>query len=119
MTVCLVLVVDDDDLVRESLAALLRLLGHDIIQAKDGLEATTIYLSKHDKIHLVIMDIVMPKMDGIAATKAIKKEHPSARIILMSGLSDQLPPVDVNAFLCKPFRYKDLCETVEEILKMA
>ena len=89
---CLLLVVDDDDLVRESLAALLSLLGHDIIQARDGLEAAIIYLSKHDKIHLIIMDTVMPKMDGIAATKVIKKDHPSAKVILMTGKSDQLLP---------------------------
>jgi len=116
---CLLLVVDDNDLMRESVAALLSLLGHDTIQARDGLEAAVIYLSKYDKIHLIIMDMVMPKMDGITATKAIKKDHPFAKIILMSEQPDQSLPKEANALLYKPFRYRDLCATVEQVLQMA
>jgi CheY-like chemotaxis protein len=116
---CLLLVADDDELVRETVAALLANLGHDIIQARDGLEAFLIYMAKFDKIHLVIMDIMMPKMDGIAAAKAIKKEHPSAKVILMSGHSNQVIPREAEALLLKPFRYNDLCETVEQVLEMA
>ena len=116
---CQMLVVDDDETVRESVSALLTLLGHEIIQARDGLEAVIIYLSKYDKINLVIMDIVMPNMDGITATKEMKKEHPSAKIILMSGQSDKIIPEEADAILLKPFRYKELCETVEQVLKMA
>ena len=114
---CTLLVVDDDEMVRTSVSAILTILGHEIIQARDGLEAAAIYLSRHDKIHLIIMDIMMPKRDGIAATKAIKKDHPSAKVILMSGQSDQLLPKEADAFLLKPFRYKDLCETVEQVLQ--
>jgi YesN/AraC family two-component response regulator len=63
--------------------------GHEIIHARNGLEALTIHLARYPDINLTIMDIMMPKMDGIAATKAIKEIHPSAKIILMSGHSDQ------------------------------
>ena len=113
------LVVDDDDLLRSAMAAMLARLGHEIIQARDGLEALTIYQAKHPEIHLIIMDIMMPKMNGIAATRAIKEVHPSAKIILMSGRPGQGLPMEADAFLSKPFMSKALYETVEQVLKMA
>lgn len=116
---CLLLVVDDDDLVRESVAAILASFGHDIIRASDGLEALTVYTAKHPSIDLIIMDIVMPKMDGIAAARAIKEIYPSARIILMSGHSDQCCPAEADAFLPKPFPSKTLYDTVEQVLRAA
>jgi CheY-like chemotaxis protein len=116
---CLLLIVDDDDFVRDSVAAILASLGHEIIHARDGLEALKIYIAKYSAIHLIIMDIMMPVMNGIAATKAIKDIYPSAKIILMSGYSDQGCPVEADAFLAKPFRSKTLIETVEQVLDSA
>ena len=115
----MMLVVDDDDLVREAVAAILASLGHEVIHARDGLEALTVYNAKYLEINLVIMDIVMPNMDGIAATRAIKDVHPSAKIILMSGYADQLCPAEADAFLPKPFMCRTFCETVEQVLKKA
>jgi len=115
----LLLIVDDDDLVRESLAAILGNLGHDTLQAKDGLEALQLFNARHQEIHLVIMDVVMPKMDGITAAKAIMQAHPSAKVVLMSGHSDQTIPPEAAAFLSKPFKSRTLSETVEHVLRMA
>ena len=116
---CLLLVVDDDELVRESVSAILASLGHDILQAGDGLEALVLYNAKHDKIHLIIMDIMMPIMDGIVSIKAIKEKHPFAKVILMSGHSEEKIPKEADAFLSKPFKSKALCDIVDKILKMA
>jgi len=118
MTLCLLLVVDDDEILRESVAAILSTLGHEIIHARDGLEALLIYKARHDKIHLVLMDIVMPKMDGITAAKAIKDAHPFAKIILMSGNPDKTS-AQADAFLSKPFRSKDLFAIVQQTLQIA
>lgn len=116
---CLMLVVDDDDLLRESVAAILASLGHEIIFARDGLDALTVYNEKYHEIQIVFMDIVMPKMDGIAAARAIKDVHPSAKVILMSGYADQICPAEADAFLPKPFKSKTLFEAVDRLLKMA
>jgi len=115
----LLLIVDDDDLVRESLAAILGNLGHDTIEATDGLEALEVFKARHQEIHLIIMDVVMPRMDGITATKAIMKAQPSAKVILMSGHSHQTIPPEAAAFLTKPFKSGTLAETVEQVLKLA
>jgi len=113
------LVVDDDEMVRYSVSELLSNLGYHIIQAKNGLEATMVYDQKSQQIDLVIMDIVMPVMDGIAATKIIKDTYPLAKIILMSGYYNQTLPIETDAFLSKPFSMKALCENIEHLLKTA
>jgi CheY-like chemotaxis protein len=115
---CLVLVVDDEELARVSMAAILAMLGHEIIQARDGLEALLIYRMKQLKIHLVLMDIAMPRMDGIAAAKVMRAVNPAARIILVSGDAAQVPPeVEPSGFLLKPFRSKALCAIVQQALE--
>jgi len=112
------LVVDDDELMRECVTAMLTALGYEVIQAKDGLEALLVYQAMRDNIALIIMDIVMPRMDGIAATKVIKAADPSAKVILMSGHSECDPSeAKADAFLPKPFSSKTLRDTVEQILK--
>jgi CheY-like chemotaxis protein len=111
----LLLVVDDDETVRESVAAILDSGGHQIILARDGQEAMQKYRARADQIDLVLMDVIMPKLDGIAAARAIRAAHPSARIILMSGCLEQVPP-EADAFLPKPFRSRELFEAVQRVL---
>lgn len=112
------LVVDDEERVREALKALLSSLKYDVIQAKDGLEASLVYQALRGEISLVIMNTAMPRMDGYEATKVIKKVDPSAKIILLSGRSDQIPSaVKPSAFLFKPFTRQDLCEIVQLVMK--
>ena len=85
------LVVDDDEMVRVFVTAILATLGYDIVEAKDGLEALLVYQAMRSEISLIIMDIMMPRMDGIAATKVIKATDPSTKVILMSGHSEHDP----------------------------
>lgn len=118
MTVCTMLVVDDDELVRNSTAAILTSLKHEVIQAKDGLEAFSVYKTMHVKICLVIMDIKMPVMDGIEATMLIKEFNSHAKIILISGYSEKIPSqVKPSAFLAKPFTRLELGDIVQLVLK--
>jgi CheY-like chemotaxis protein len=112
------LVVDDDETVRESLREMLVSLKFDIVEAADGVEALLVYQAFRSEIQLVIMDIVMPRMDGIAATKAIKETNPYAKVILISAYSDKIPSsARPSAFLLKPFSRKDLCDIVQLVLK--
>jgi CheY-like chemotaxis protein len=115
-----VLVVDDDELLRDSIAAMLTSLRHDVVQAKDGSEAFWVYKTMHDKISIVIMDIKMPIMDGIEATRLIKEFDPHAKIILISGYTEKIPAnVKPSAFLAKPFTRLELGDIVQLVLKSA
>ena len=117
---CTVLVVDDDEIVRDSIAAMLSSLKHDVVQAKDGTEAFWVYKAMRDEISIVVMDIKMPKMDGIEATKLIKELDPRARVILTSGYSEKLPSnVKPSAFIAKPFTRLELGDIVQLVLKSA
>jgi CheY-like chemotaxis protein len=116
----LILVVDDDEMVRDFVTAILATFGHDSVSAGDGVEALLAFQYLRHQISLVIMDIMMPRMDGIAVTKLIKEANPSAKVILMTGCPEQFSAeVKPDAFLPKPFRSKDLRETVEKVLNMA
>jgi len=112
------LVVDDDEMMRNAVTAILAALGYDIVEAKDGLEALLVYQARRSEISLIIMDIMMPRMDGIAVTKVIKATDPYAKVILMSGHSEFDPAeAQADAFIPKPFRGKDLLELVQKVLQ--
>jgi len=110
-----ILVADDEELVRTFASLVLRKAGHDVLAAQDGFEAVTIYRSSLDRIDLVITDIAMPVMDGPQAVQLIRAARPEARILWMSGNScNQCPPG--VPFLKKPFTPDALCASVSELL---
>ena len=87
---CLMLVVDDDDLVREAAVMILASRGHEIIHARDGLEALMVYNSKYHEIHLVLMDIIMPKKDGLSVLKELRiaeEKAPRRKIVMLTVLT--------------------------------
>jgi len=112
-----VLVVDDESMVRETIAGILAISGYDVIQAKDGLDGLMKYQASRAKILLVIIDIKMPMMDGAMLSGVIKGADPLTKIILISGHVEQ-PPLDARAdgFLLKPFHSKDLLALIEKVL---
>ncbi len=79
-----ILIVDDQAHVRSVLSQQLRTLGHNILEASDGIEAME-YIKKSNDIRLVISDIMMPNMDGIALAEAIEKYNPSLPVVFISG----------------------------------
>lgn len=112
------LVVDDDELLRSCLASILAFAGHDVVEAKDGLQALIVYQALHGSISLTLMDLDMPRMDGISARGVIKEACPSAKVILMSGHGG-LPSTGVGSdtFLLKPFSGTELCKVVQKMLQ--
>lgn len=114
-----VLFVDDDPMVRECASALLAALGFEVIEAKDGLDALEKFQANPRAFAVVIMDITMPRLDGIEATKKIKAVDSAAKVILSSGGSHQAPcEVAHEGFLPKPYRGRELLETIMKVLSM-
>ena len=97
-----VLVVDDDDAVRNVMAQILAVLGYDVVTAANGLDAIDLFGSHGEQIHLVVTDLRMPVMNGYEVVDRIRKLRPVARIICMSSYSTA-PHPDGTTFLAKPF----------------
>ncbi len=117
-----VLVVDDEENIREITRATLEKFGYRVLTATDGTDAMAIYAQQRDEIAVILTDIAMPYMDGTALIRAVRKIDPQERIVAMSGLmnSDQtaeLQNLNVNAFLSKPFTAEHLLKTLVEILE--
>jgi signal transduction histidine kinase/CheY-like chemotaxis protein len=112
-----VLVVDDDALVADSVARLLRSEGYDTTVALGGQQALAIYRS--DRFDLVISDLVMPGMAGDALLAKLLARDPLAQVIIMTGQvgggqSEALPARGALAVLSKPFTREELRATLAE-----
>ncbi len=114
-----ILVVDDEELIREVIKEYLVLNGYVVTEAKDGEEAIKKF--KENNINLVIMDIMMPNMDGYTACKEIKKlrEVPFIMLSARSEEYDKLIGFDlgIDDYVTKPFSPKELVARVKAILK--
>lgn len=116
-----VLLVEDEDGVRRLIATVLSKRGYKVLQAANGAEALEIFKERADEIHLVLTDMVMPRMSGRELASAVTSIRPNARIMFMSGYTDDVL-VRTGAlgpgmsFLQKPLRPDVLTAKVREAL---
>jgi CheY-like chemotaxis protein len=106
------MVVDDDALVRESVAGVLEDLCDQVYQASDGEEGLEVLL-QHPDISLIVTDIAMPRLDGIAFASRARRLHPELKVLFVSGL--QRPPAS-EEFLAKPFRARALVSALHHLI---
>ncbi|MDX1950534.1 MAG: PAS domain S-box protein [Verrucomicrobiota bacterium] len=120
----LILVVDDEEPIREIIKVTLEGNGYRVITAGDGTEAVALFAEKKSEINLVIADIAMPYMDGPATMRALRKLDPKARFMAVSGLmeNDKLAEIrDLGQveFLGKPFTTEQILIKLHRILHPA
>jgi CheY-like chemotaxis protein len=84
-----VLVVDDEDVVRNVAARILGSFGFDVILAHDGREGVARFRERHAEISVVLMDLTMPAMDGVDAFREIRALNAQVPVLLMSGYNEQ------------------------------
>ena len=84
-----ILIADDDEALRSLVARALRQDGHEVATAGDGAEALDVLARQRGAFELLLTDIRMPVMDGIALALATARDHPGVTILLMSGYADQ------------------------------
>jgi two-component system cell cycle sensor histidine kinase/response regulator CckA len=116
-----VLVVDDDEAVRELISAGLQRVGFDVLQAGDGQEGIAIFEQHRDEIRAVFLDRTMPNVSGEEAFEAIRRIDPDARVVLASGYSEKqaaekFADRGLVGFLQKPFRIEALIKKLRQAL---
>ena len=82
-----VLLVDDETMVLNVASDMMRTMGYTVITASDGSTAVNLYRENHQRIDLVMLDMVMPDMSGSDGLDEIKKINPQAKVLLSSGYS--------------------------------
>ncbi len=118
------LLVEDDDNVREFVALSLESFGYTIVTAPDGKAALSLYLNRDSPIDLVITDVVMPEMSGRVLAEMLLASNPGQKVLFLSGYTDDAVVrhgiLQANvAFLQKPFTPEALSRKVREVIDQA
>ncbi len=114
-----ILVVDDEKLIRDVIIEYLKLEKYDYLEASNGMDA--IEIVKHNDVDIIIMDIMMPKMDGFKASSLIR-EISDAPIIMLSARDTELDKLSgfdlgIDDYITKPFSPKELIARIKAISK--
>lgn len=113
------LIADDEDKIRELITKYTKFDGHEVQTASDGIEA--IELASKEDFDLIIMDAMMPELDGFSAVKEIRK-HSQVPILMLSARSEEYDKIHgfetgIDDYVTKPFSPKELMMRIEAILK--
>ncbi len=117
----LILVVDDEVLIQQVTQTSLEAHHYRVLLAGDGAAAIACYAEHQADVSVVLMDIMMPSVDGLTAIRTLQKINPQVKVIATSGLlangqiTDEMTPV-VKAFLPKPFTARELLSTLQTVL---
>lgn len=114
-----ILLAEDEPSVREFVNRALVHRGHDVTSVSDGGEALEILQDEH--FDLLLADIVMPRLDGVALALKVSKEFPDMRIVLMTGYAaerDRAHNLEalVHEVVSKPFTLSDICDSIDAAL---
>ncbi|MBI5589790.1 MAG: response regulator [Deltaproteobacteria bacterium] len=119
---CTVLLVDDEEMVRNMAKVMLTRLSFGVYEAKDGAEAVAVFQRHKDEIHCVLCDLTMPRMNGWETLAALRKLSPKIPVVLSSG--DNKANVMAGdhierpqAYLQKPYQLKELDSVIRNVLE--
>jgi DNA-binding response OmpR family regulator len=116
-----ILVIEDDQEVRDYLVAVLSRAGHAVSSATNGRDGVDKFRS--DPVQVVITDIIMPEKDGIETILDLRREHPSLKVIAISGGGRSTPEnylhsarlLGADKAIRKPFKNEEILEAVKEL----
>ena len=118
----MILLVDDDPVLTQVLGETLKYFGHDVTVACNGKEAIETYNELIDNIKVVILDMLMPGMDGMETYKNLKQINPHIKVLITSGYgmedkAKEFSRCGCNDFIQKPFDIHDLSRKLTSILE--
>ena len=116
-----VLLIDDDEMVADVGEQILRNSGYDVVRADSGKQAIEVYKENRDRIDMVILDMIMPEMNGGETYDRLKRINPKVKVLLSSGYSiegqaSKILKQGCNGFIQKPFNMSELLEKTRQIL---
>ncbi len=119
----LVLLVDDEPVVRAVGTRILERLGFEVLTAADGVEALEAFEQVRDRVVLIILDMTMPNLGGAATYRQLRARDPGVRVVLTSGYNEQEATSHFNgkglaAFVQKPFQLESMRSTLERVLSV-
>jgi DNA-binding NtrC family response regulator len=117
-----ILIAEDEDGIRTLIARALRQDGHDVMTANDGAQALDVLAREQGAFELLLTDIRMPVMDGIALAYAAAAQHPTVTILVMTGYADQRERAHglealVHDVIAKPFSLGAMRRAVKDALQ--
>jgi CheY-like chemotaxis protein len=115
----LVLIVDDEPVVRATARLMLERLGYETVEAENGQEGVELYRQHQDRIQLVLLDMIMPVMDGTECFNILRQINPKVRVIISSGFSRDADLNDLKqrglcGFIRKPYNMTELSKIVSQ-----
>jgi PAS domain S-box-containing protein len=119
-----ILLVDDEEFIRDLGSRILRRAGYKVITASNGKQALEVYQVRGDEISLIVLDLIMPEMGGKQCLGEILRVDPSAKAVIASGFSANGRTKDALAagakgFVNKPYDIRQLLEVIREVLDQA
>jgi two-component system, cell cycle response regulator CpdR len=116
-----ILIAEDEDGIRGLVARALLQDGHDVMTANDGAEALDVLVREQGAFELLLTDIRMPVMDGIALALTTARDHPDITILLMTGYADQRERASglntlIHDVVTKPFTLATIRAAVNDAL---
>jgi CheY-like chemotaxis protein len=116
-----ILLVEDEEIVRDMGKYALELFGYKVLAVTDGQEAVEVYGREKDSIALVILDIIMPRMDGKQCLKELLRLNPGVKVLISSGVVEDdviqgMIHLGAKGSVMKPFHIKGLLEEVRKVL---
>ncbi len=117
-----ILFVDDEEIIRKIGTQILQREGYKVITAIDGMDALAKYKLNKDDVKCVILDLVMPKLDGMQTFRKLRKIAPDLGIILTTGYGEneirkRFGGLKLQGFLRKPFSAVTLTEMVKSVIE--
>ena len=117
-----ILIVDDESRMRKLIKDFLIKKNYNILEAEDGEKALKVYNENKNKIKLILLDVMMPKLDGWSVLRQIRQENKSLPIVMLTARAEEQDELfgfelGVDEYITKPFSPKILVARVEAILK--
>ncbi len=117
----LILIIDDEEIVRETAGGMLKALGYEVLLADGADEGIPLYREHREKIHAILLDMAMPKKSGMEVFVELKKINKNVKVVLSSGFRhdrrvEETMKLGVREFIQKPYSLDQLIKTMDKVI---